>query len=111
VKRTALDAALDAARTSMLILSAVVMLVVLIIGYLSGAMVARPLARLRRALDDAARSGFELRISHRRGDEFGAAFDAFNRAASAIEGRIDAPDDGAAAMVETRFARPAQRAA
>lgn len=113
MKRTALDAALDAARTSMLVLSAVVMMVVLIIGYLSGAMVARPLGRLRRALDEAARSGFELRISHRRSDEFGAAFEAFNRAASAIEGRIDRTGTAAAAaaMAETRFAPPAQRAA
>lgn len=110
VKRTALDAALNATRTSMLILSAVVMLVVLIIGYLSGAMVARPLARLRRALDDAAQSGFELRISHRRRDEFGATFDAFNRAASAVDGRIDRANDSASA-VATRFVAPARRAA
>ncbi|WBH15040.1 serine/threonine-protein kinase [Sphingomonas radiodurans] len=111
MKRDALDAALDVAWASMLILSAVVMLVVLVIGYLGGAMVARPLSRLRNALDEAAQTGFELRISHRRGDEFGAAFDAFNRAASAIEGRIShRPEDGAA-MAETRFARPAKRAA
>lgn len=111
MRRTALDAALDAARTSMLILSAVVMLVVLIIGYLGGAMVARPLSRLRRALDEAAGSAFQLRISHRRRDEFGATFDAFNRAAAAIEGRIDTAGAPAADVAATRFAAPAQRAA
>ena len=111
MKRAPLDAALDAARISMLILSALVMLVVLIIGYLSGAMVARPLARLRRALDEAGRSGFQLRISHRRGDEFGAAFDAFNRAAAAIEGRIDAAPGEETAVCATRVARPPKLAA
>jgi len=90
VKRTALDAALDNARTSLLTLSAVVMLVVLLIGYLSGAMVARPLARLRKALDAAAEAQFALRISHHRRDEFGAAFDAFNRTAAVIEPQLAA---------------------
>jgi serine/threonine-protein kinase len=106
VKRTALDAALDGARTSLIILSAVVMLVVLLIGYLSGAMVARPLGRLRRALDEAAESGFGLRISHRRRDEFGAAFDAFNRAAAAVEPQLDgnASAHGEAAVLATRIA-------
>ncbi|MEO5938525.1 MAG: protein kinase [Sphingomonas sp.] len=103
VKRTALDAALDSARTSLLLLSAVVMLVVLLIGYLSGAMVARPLARLRKALDVAAEAGFALRISHHRRDELGAAFDAFNRAAAAVEPRLAAggTDDGEAKVRAT----------
>lgn len=92
IRRTALDAAIDAARVSLAALSAVVMLVVLAIGYLSGALVARPLARLRRALDDAAATGFSLRISHHRRDEFGAAFDAFNNAAAAVEARAGGVD-------------------
>lgn len=87
VRRASLDDALAAARRSMLILSAVVMLAVLLIGYLSGAMVARPLRRLRLALDEASRAGFGQRISHRRRDEFGAVFDAFNHAAAAAESR------------------------
>jgi serine/threonine-protein kinase len=88
MKRNSLDAAIASARTSLMMLSAVVMLVVLIIGYLSGAMVARPLARLRRALDEAAKAEFALRISHRRRDEFGAAFDAFNRTAASVEASL-----------------------
>ena len=84
-RRTALDEALSNARSSLLALSMVVMLVVLLVGYLSGAMVARPLRRLRRALDEAAGANFALRISHNRRDEFGAAFDAFNRTAAAVE--------------------------
>ncbi len=85
LRRAALDAAIDNARMLLMALSLVIMGVVLVIGYLSGAMVARPLARLRKALDEAAKSDFGLRISHRRRDEFGAAFDAFNRAAAAVE--------------------------
>lgn len=85
LRRTALDAAIDNARLLLVILSLVIMGVVLVIGYLSGAMVARPLSRLRIALDEAAKTDFALRISHRRRDEFGAAFDAFNRAAAAVE--------------------------
>lgn len=113
VRRTALDAALASARSSLIILSAVVMLVVLGIGFLSGALVARPLGRLRRALDEAARTGFALRISHSRRDEFGAAFDAFNRAAAAIEPQLagSEPEAAESAVLATRIARPVQRAA
>jgi serine/threonine-protein kinase len=87
MRRTELDDALAASRWSMLILSTVMMLTVLMIGYLSGAMVARPLRRLRLALEEASRTGFAQRISHRRRDEFGAAFEAFNRLAAVAEHR------------------------
>ncbi|MES2095671.1 MAG: protein kinase [Pseudomonadota bacterium] len=112
VKRSGLDAALGTAQTSLLILSGVVMLAVLIVGYLSGAMVARPLGRLRKALDDAANANFALRISHRRRDEFGASFDAFNRAAASVEPRLSGLDNEAleAAICATRVA-PSRRAA
>jgi hypothetical protein len=58
---------------------------------------------LRKALDVAAEAGFALRISHNRGDEFGAAFDAFNRAAAVVEPRLAAggADDGEAAVRAT----------
>lgn len=83
--RKALDEAIATSQTLLAAVSALVMLVVLIVGYLSGAMVTRPLRRLRNALDDAARNGFALRISHARRDEFGETFDAFNRAAAEAE--------------------------
>ena len=88
LKRNALDTALDNARLLLIVLAFVVMGVVLAIGYASGAMVARPLRRLTRALDEAAQADFALRLSHTRRDEFGAAFDAFNRAAAAVEPRL-----------------------
>lgn len=103
LRRTALDAAIDNARMLLTVLSLVIMGVVLVIGYLSGAMVARPLARLRKALDEAAKSDFALRISHRRRDEFGAAFDAFNRAAAAVEQHL--AGTGAQADIAMRATR------
>ena len=111
VRRSALDAALESARVSLFALSAVVMLVVLVIGYLSGAMVARPLARLRKALDVAADSDFALRLTHHRSDEFGAAFDAFNRTAEAIEPRLAATtDDDSEARVQATVIIPRKAA-
>jgi tRNA A-37 threonylcarbamoyl transferase component Bud32 len=103
LRRTALDAAIDNARMLLTVLSLVIMGVVLVIGYLSGAMVARPLARLRKALDEAAKSDFALRISHRRRDEFGATFDAFNRAAAAVEPHL--AGTGAQADIAMRATR------
>lgn len=104
MRRTALDDALAASRWSMLFLATIVMLAVLMIGYLSGAMVARPLRRLRLALEEAGRTGFAQRISHRRRDEIGAAFDAFNRMAAAAEHRVAPPGPPEPALEATRIA-------
>jgi serine/threonine-protein kinase len=112
VRRTELDAAIASATLLLGILSMVIMGVVLVVGYLSGAMVARPLARLRLALDEAAQSDFALRISHRRRDEFGTVFDAFNRAASAVEPHLAGTGaQSEAALNATRIATPARLAA
>jgi serine/threonine-protein kinase len=89
MRRKALDAAIADTRAMLLLLSLAVIAVVAASGYLSGAMVTRPLGRLTRALHDAAECGFALRISHHRRDEFGAAFEAFNGTAAAIEPRLD----------------------
>lgn len=109
VKRTPLDAALDQARMSLLLLSAVVMLVVLLVGYLSGAMVVRPLRRLRTALAEAPGAGFTIRLSDHRRDEFGAVFEAFNAASAAVEPYLIAgakPDANPSAVLATRIASP-----
>jgi serine/threonine-protein kinase len=86
--RTSLDAAMANARTLMIALASIIMLVVLAIGYMSGAMVVRPLRRLQQSFDAAREQGFALRISHRRRDEIGALFDGFNRLAAEIEPRL-----------------------
>jgi eukaryotic-like serine/threonine-protein kinase len=114
VRRDALDAANATARALLVALSVIVMLVVAAIGYASAAMIARPLRRLRKALDEAAQGDLAFRISHHRSDEFGQAFDAFNRAADALEPRLAAPVDHDAiqrALSETRVASPAREAA
>ncbi|WP_375420857.1 protein kinase [uncultured Sphingomonas sp.] len=112
IRRTALDAAIANARLLLILLSLVVMGVVMVVGYLSGAMVARPLARLRLALDEAAQSDFALRISHRRRDEFGGVFDAFNRAAAAVEPHLGGTGAKTeASMKATQIAPPIRRAA
>lgn len=104
VRTNGLAAAATNSRWLLVMLSLVVMITVMLVGYLSGAAVTRPLARLRGALDEAATSRFALRISHRRGDEFGAAFDAFNRAADAAEAQFaTGTHDAEAAMLATRI--------
>ena len=110
--RTALDAAVASARTLLLALATVVTLVVLVVAYLSGAAVARPLRRLCVGLDEAAGNGFALRLTHRRRDEFGQAFDAFNRAAAAVEVRlIGVPSVPPPSMTATCIASPDRLAA
>ncbi|WP_374943429.1 protein kinase [Sphingomonas sp.] len=112
LRRTALDAALANARALLIALALAMMTVAGSVGYLGGAAVARPLARLRDALDAAAQSDFGLRISHRRRDEFGAAFDAFNRAADAVEHRPQGSVSAAmATRIEARLAADTHRKA
>ncbi|AQR73838.1 serine/threonine-protein kinase [Sphingomonas sp. LM7] len=86
--RTSLDAAMANARTLLIVLASIIMLVVLVIGYMSGAMVVRPLRRLQQSFDQAREQGFALRISHRRRDEIGALFDGFNRLAADTEPKL-----------------------
>jgi serine/threonine-protein kinase len=85
LRRTAVDGAVDLTRGLLIGLSLFIMAVVAVIGWLSGTFISRPLRRLRRALDDVAAGDLAFRLSHHRSDEFGAAFDAFNRAAGALE--------------------------
>ncbi len=88
LRRSTLDAAADSARYLLIALSIFVMAVVLLIGWLSASLITRPIRRLRRALDDAAAGNLSFRISHHRRDEFGQAFDAFNRVAAALEPQL-----------------------
>ena len=101
--RSALDQAIATSRMLMIALSAIIVAAVMVVGYLSGAMVARPLRRLRAALEVAASGDFSVRLSHRRSDEFGAAFDAFNRVAVEAEARASTPP-GEASLDATRIA-------
>ena len=111
VRRTTLDAAIDASRMLLFGLAGVVMLVALGVGYLSGASVARPLRRLQQSIDEAAQTDFALRISHRRRDEFGAVFDAFNRLAAAVGPRIGISARAAEQSVAATRVAPSRMAA
>ncbi|WP_281043560.1 serine/threonine-protein kinase [Sphingomonas oryzagri] len=105
LRRTALDGAVGLTRGLLIALSIFIMAVVATIGWLSGTFIARPLRRLRRALDDVAAGDTAFRLSHRRSDELGAAFDAFNHAAAAIDARLaEAPGAASSSMVATRVA-------
>lgn len=112
VPRTALDEAVANARMLLIALAAVVLVVVLAVGYLSGSLVAKPLRRLQQALEEAGETGFALRISHNRRDEFGAAFTAFNQLAETIEPQLGSlPELAAPALDATCIQLPPRQAA
>jgi len=104
LRRATLDAAADSARNLLFALSAFVMAVVLLIGWLSASLITRPIRRLRRALEDAAEGNLSFRISHNRNDEFGGAFDAFNRAAAALEPQLGVITEPAPSQTATLIA-------
>jgi eukaryotic-like serine/threonine-protein kinase len=106
VRRAALDAARSSSRELLLALSGFVMLVVLLIGWLAARQIDRPLRRLQGALDEAAEGHLSFRISHRRRDEFGAAFDAFNRAADTLEPMTQGAHEPQPSLTATLVAAP-----
>lgn len=85
VDRGQLDAAARSSRDLLIGLGVALLGVVLALSYAIGRSVARPVERLRRALEDAAAGGHDFRISHNRSDAFGALFDAFNGLADSLE--------------------------
>lgn len=112
LSRSALDAAMANARMLMIVLSAIVMLLVLAMGYVSGAMVARPLRRLTVVLEEAVQNGFSHRISHKRRDEFGTLFDAFNVMAATTEPHLQPlRPEQAVSLEATQIHRSVRRAA
>ena len=109
VDRSAVDSAVQNATFLLGALSAFVIAMVAAIGYLSADQLSRPLRLLRRAMSDVSGGDVSFRLSHRRRDEIGALFDAFNRLASEIEARSAAsPQENAALVLQTRIdSRPA----
>lgn len=83
---------LAAAKLSMMLMAALALIVTAVVGLVSYAgarMLARPVARLKAALKDAAVTGGGMRISHDRRDEFGELFDSFNAFSAVVQDRID----------------------
>lgn len=79
----------DAMRTTGMLLLALSVFVVLVVGaasYVTARQLSLPLRRLTRALAGAAEGNTAFRLSHKRRDEIGKLFDAFNDLADTIEG-------------------------
>jgi tRNA A-37 threonylcarbamoyl transferase component Bud32/HAMP domain-containing protein len=95
-----LDAAASSSRNLLIGLGVALLLIVLALSYLIGQSVARPVERLRRALEDAAAGHRDFRISHGRRDPFGEVFDAFNRLAESLDQAGDPTDATTKASLE-----------
>jgi eukaryotic-like serine/threonine-protein kinase len=115
-----LDAAAASSRDLLIGLGIALLLVVMAISYAIGQSVARPVNRLRAALNDAASGKGDFRISHSRKDDFGRLFDAFNNLAEFVEGRpaepaatvsLDATRIGSPIALEPQPQHPRRRSA
>ena len=85
----------QAAQLTQLLLSALAIVILGVIGVVSFTMarlLARPIRRLKAALDEGADGNLDFRLSHQRRDEFGDLFDSFNRFAQAVQGRLEAAE-------------------
>ncbi|MES2291521.1 MAG: protein kinase [Pseudomonadota bacterium] len=113
--RDAIDSAIANTRILLIAMAAFVALMVFGASYFAARQLTQPLRHLRRALDDVARGNAAFRLSHRRRDEFGSVFDAFNGLAAAVEERSVAPatETGAVTMtrIEPAAPTPARQAA
>jgi serine/threonine-protein kinase len=98
-----LAAAGQSSRNLLVGLGVALLFVVLAISYLIGQSVARPVRRLHRALAEAAAGRRDFRLSHRRKDEFGALFDAFNSLAESLEAEPGAAGAAPVSMEATRI--------
>lgn len=101
--RDAIDSAIANARVLLIAMAVFVALMVFGASYFAARQLTQPLRRLRRAMDDVAQGNAAFRLSHRRRDEFGAVFDAFNGMAAAVENRSLAPAVDPASVTMTRI--------
>jgi len=86
---SALGAAATLSRELLLALAAVTLIVVMATSYAAARLFAMPIRRLKAAFEEAAGGNLDFRISHRRKDEFGELFDAFNRFTAAVQAELD----------------------
>ena len=78
-----------------MLLSALAALILLVgagTSYLVSRALAGPIRRLRADLDAVAGGDLDMRISHRRADEFGDLFDRFNRLVGELDHRVEHED-------------------
>jgi HAMP domain-containing protein len=105
ISKAELQAAAAASRNLMIALGAVILLVVAFLSFTMAKFMAQPLRRLKKALRDGAMGDLDFRISHRRKDEFGELFNAFNLFAGAVQDRLNAaqrPSGGPRPLEATR---------
>lgn len=109
--RSALDAAMARTRLLLTALSLFVIGMIATIAYFCARELSLPLRRLREAIEEAAQGNSAFRLSHRRTDELGRLFDAFNRLADEMETRsVGGPVADALAALRTRIAQGAPTA-
>jgi serine/threonine-protein kinase len=86
---SALAAAAKLSSVLLATLAAVTLAVVMAASYAAARMFALPIRRLKTAFNEAADGNLDFRISHRRKDEFGELFDAFNHFAARFQETLD----------------------
>lgn len=99
-----LDAAARLSRMLLLALGLIIVGTVIGTSYAVVRALARPVQRLKGALDRAADGDFDFRLSHNRSDEFGELFDSFNRLAATVEARLEPAAQARAAELEAAVA-------
>jgi serine/threonine-protein kinase len=73
----------------MLVLMAVTLTAVVVVAYVFGNVLDRPIKTLRVALDEIAQGRLHHRITEKRKDEFGQLYDSFNKMAGSLQQRDD----------------------
>jgi serine/threonine protein kinase/HAMP domain-containing protein len=92
VNKADLNEASQLSRMLLGLLGIVTLGAVLAVSFAAARAMAAPVRRLKLALKDAGSGDFDFRISHRRRDEFGDLFDAFNRLAAEVQTRLEAAE-------------------
>jgi eukaryotic-like serine/threonine-protein kinase len=89
LKQDELVSASELSKLLLLTLALVTLASVITVAYSVVYLLTQPMKRLQLAMRDVANGNLDFRISHTRKDEFGEAFDGFNRMAAAVEERIE----------------------
>jgi eukaryotic-like serine/threonine-protein kinase len=89
LKQDDLVSASELSKFLLLTLALVTLASVIMVAYSVAHLLTQPMKRLQLAMRDVTNGNLDFRISHSRQDEFGEAFDGFNRMAAAVEERIE----------------------
>jgi serine/threonine-protein kinase len=104
LSRVGLDRVMSITRLLMMGVVVMTVLAVVVMLYVFGGLIARPLKRLRQGMLAVAAGDFDQRISEVRRDEFGELFNTFNRMAESLHGLVasKAAEGGDAPNVSTK---------